>query len=425
MFSCCASKISTQNIYSIFEYYHLLLSLYLLHIDFPDVVNNFIHNFKIFNFNFSEIYNRIGVNDSIKIVYAGSSQQNSKLSNLGFIYSSTILNFSILEVAVILVWFSHIFLYIISISAELNKDVEAHFKRIQSDKQYKPNFAMKLLVKIWRFFNRGFYISTFLEIFLFLTIWWFSELAYFSNESLLSWLSLIGAILILILEIAVVTYWFYTIIKSSKSEDFNGPNESLFKWLKHWNSSARKYQIVFILRRTVIAFAAVFIHSRYLQFALYSVANFLHFGYILFVLPFERIIDNMIYLIADFSIWAIGLVYSLFISNGDSTNYTQKDMSTYGEIIWWIILWTNSIICVLLFISFALGLFYQIDVTIKKWRNKPAKKLNKPSRRQELESASHIEIEFKENKDLVVEPLSDLQNESDFNKNIRNASNMR
>ena len=382
----------------------------------------FIKDLKFFKLDLSELAIWTKVYDSIKIQYVGSEQMNSKLGDLGFDYSSSVICYFGLEATIILALIAHLLFFLFSLIIDVYNDIQEYFKKMKNNQEYKPKWMMLFLIKTWRFFNRGFYISTFFESFLFLTICCLSEIANFSEESLFSWLSLLWAWLIILFEIGFWTYWFYNILKAVSLDDYYGPNESFFKGLKYRKSSARKYHIAFILRRTVIAFAAVFIHSRYLQFALYSVANFLHLGYILFELPFENIIDNMVYWIADASIWAIGLIYWLFISNGDSINYTQQDMSNYGVIIWWIILITDWLIFIILSINLAIESYNQIDKWIKQWRNRSKDKQNKYHLRPEQDLSANIENESKINKDVDVGQLSEFSNQSNLKSIMKNQS---
>ena len=129
-----------------------------------------------------------------------------------------------------------------------------------------------------------------------------------------------------------------------------------------FSNNCKIYYIIFLLRRSIIALWLTWIRNRYFQFAVFSAANCMHFGYISLIRPFINTADNIIFAITDFSIILVGLVYCLFITNEDTRSFTQSEINQYGAIIWWIVLSTNIWLSIILFSQF----ITQIIIKIKR-----------------------------------------------------------
>ena len=414
------SKASYQNIFTIAEYFQLLQTLLLLSIDFPDIVYYFLKSFKLFNFDMNSIQTTIGINNDINQKVSGLDQRNNKLNNLDYSYSSTIANYFTFIITLIIFAVIHLFLYLASFVSSLNSDLKEHFDKTQNDPGYKPHWLKKIIAKIWRFFNRSYYITLFLESFLFMFINCISELSYFKGGSVLSWLSMFGSWTIIIIQFVIIIYFSYYIFTWNPYKAVTGPNASLFEGLKLWKITAIRYQIVFLSRRALLSICLILIHSRYFQFALYCTFNFMHFGYIIFEQPFEDIVDNIIYAIVDMSILTLLLMYSLFISNGDSTNISLTEMSKYGEIIWWIILVTNMIIWAILLASMIFSIYKLINRRIFNLSNRSVD-VSEESESKSNQVQSNAEILSKYSEDANVKSVSEVSSSINDKSNFRSS----
>ena len=98
----------------------------------------FIKDLKFFKLDLSELAIWTKVYDSVKIQYVGSEQMNSKLGDLGFDYSSTVVCFFGLEATIILALIAHLLFFLFSLIIDVYNDIQEYFKKIKNNQEYKP-----------------------------------------------------------------------------------------------------------------------------------------------------------------------------------------------------------------------------------------------------------------------------------------------
>jgi hypothetical protein len=335
---------SVRSIFIIFEHYQLLLTLLLLHTRLSKKVFEFLQSFLLFVPNLNALTRILSIDVSFSLGSKFTKQPNTRLVSLGFDYLSTFADYLHLIIFLGLIIFTHFIMFIIFKMVALEIDVSRYESRLPTEKDYRPNFVVKALSVVWRFFTFNFYITLFAEAYLFGLICCLNEIIRFDGQSNLDYFSIVlsylGVFVFALLFILITAFVF----KTDASKHLKGKVQFIFNGLKTSSKSKCAFTVVFLVRRTCLAFALMFISDRYFQFGIYIVTNCIHSWYLVQVFPFELVSDNLIYILNDFCIIVLSMMYSILMANGDTTSMSVETFEKYWETIWFIVIATNSTI---------------------------------------------------------------------------------
>ena len=346
---------SIQSLFTVSEYFQLLWSLLLLKIQLPEKVYNLLQSFLIFKLDLGMFQQYLPLNnDSIdSLVKMEKSQE--RFSKIDINYKSTLFNYSVLILLVMIIGIAHSLVTLFYSRYKILNKIQGTEKARWS----------KLLLKIHRFFNYNFYVSLFAQSFLFFMIIAFEEIFTFTYSNFASALSLFCTIVLVVSSwIWVVVLWWY--ILKTKVKDIPGPMEELYAGQRMDTLSGRLYTVFFLIRRFGII-TAIFISNKFIQYSLFLGVNGFHLVMFVMKWPFRDVVDSLIQLLTDMSIMVLIFVYSLVNEVNDTDEYNEDIFERRGDLIWIIIIVSNSLITI---IALVLSAFKLTKILKKCWKNK-------------------------------------------------------
>ena len=342
---------SFQNLFTVSEYYQLLLTFLLLTYEVPSSLYDILETFQAFKLDFGFIIDFIGIDFDKSVTSTGLESSNNRYSKIDFNYKSVILNFAVMIILNLVVIIIGLIIYFIYKAKGWKKQTHLHLQNKRTNPKYKMKCWQKVIVKVYTVFHFNFYVTLFLETFLFVMIWSANEVLHFGTNSTLSIVSgVCSAITIGVFLFLTIVFWVF-LFKADVKQNVPGPFESLFAGLNTEKGAGRLYTTMFLMRRTQLVVSVVFITHKYVQFVCYFWVNLFHFGFICIWRPFEKSLENIVFAITDLSILTLWLFYFSMMSNGDIFSYSESEMESHGKIMWYVIMSTNWVITILLSLS--------------------------------------------------------------------------
>ena len=349
---------SIQSLFTVSEYFQLLWALLLLKTQLPEKVYVLLQSFQIFKLDFGILQQFLPIsNNSMNSLFKMEASED-RFSKIDINYKSTLFNYSVLIVLLILVGIIH----------SLFAIIYSKYKEMNTVQRAKKARWSGLFKKIHRFFDYNFYVSLFTQSFLFFMIIAIEEIFTFAYSNFASALSLFFTVVLVVSAcIWVVILWWY--ILKTKVKDIPGPMEELYAGQRMDTMSGRLYTVLFFIRRFGII-TAIFIPHKHIQYSLFLGTNGLHLVIFIMKKPFRDAVDSLIQLLTDISILVLCFIYSLINEVSGTNKYSESYFKRNGDLFCLVVTISNSLIAV---ISLSLS-FIKILKYVNKWNKISQKK---------------------------------------------------
>ena len=208
----------------------------------------------------------------------------------------------------------------------------------------------KLKLLAYKFFNFNFYVSFFLELYLFIILVSAEELREFSEAPLMVFsyfLSLGVLVAFLLLAVLVGVYTFRSVAPHQR----NWSVESLFSSVNLTKKTGQSFSAVFLARRTALTVAVVAVREKYSQAVLVGGYHLAHFVFIGVGRPFAQSLDNLVFAVTDVGMLGVMPLYFVIVGNGDLWEVSASGLQNVGDVMAILILTTNVIISIIMTIS--------------------------------------------------------------------------
>jgi hypothetical protein len=366
--SSFSSGSSPQMIFTLAGYYQLLSSILLLRYNIPKTLVNLILNFSIFKLDFS-FFSYLFPNGD-KLLSSGFketiSQQNSRLSSLGYESGSMIDNYFYFFISVIIIILAHVFhnfLYPLLCCSPL------YLTRQNAASDDKLSWINNFRVKFYKFFHLGVYISGFFEALLFMYLNCLSEINSFNTKTNLKTASLSFTLLMFaLINMVAICLCYRTIFRDFRKEQ-RSYFHSLYNGINIKNRVHRAYYTPFALRRILMCYGLIFIMIPPLQWSIFVWIQAINLTYSWIHRSMEKLVDNINLIISDIVIVIVSVtVFSMpEITN---TDYDVSENEKKGMVLWSVIIASSAFIMI-----------FSIVMEIRsRWENKtkPIKTIPKP-----------------------------------------------
>ena len=130
---------SLQSLFTISEYFQLLITLLLLNAEFPGKVYKLLHSFSVYKFDLELLQKFFGVGN-LNSVNSNILPSSERFQKVDINYQSTLINFSVMIGVLIIIILVHILIQIISRLTGFYQDAEDFISSNLSTRELKLSF---------------------------------------------------------------------------------------------------------------------------------------------------------------------------------------------------------------------------------------------------------------------------------------------
>jgi len=128
---------SFQNLFTVSEYYQLLLTFLLLTYEVPSSLYDILETFQAFKLDFGFIIDFIGIDFDKSVTSTGLESSNNRYSKIDFNYKSVILNFAVMIILNLVVIIIGLIIYFIYKAKGWKKQTHLHLQNKRTNPKYK------------------------------------------------------------------------------------------------------------------------------------------------------------------------------------------------------------------------------------------------------------------------------------------------
>ncbi|CAI2376674.1 unnamed protein product [Moneuplotes crassus] len=361
--SVFSPRFSMQNLFTVSEYFQLLLTLLLLHTELAEKVYSLLQSFEVFKLDLEFIQKIIPINNGISYTSMNLEQSERRFDKIGIGYKSTLINFSMPLIFMVGIMITHLFAAALTSLNQSGKTLSI----LQRENEFAPmKCKQKWILGTYKFLNFACYIRFYLESLLFIMICALYEIIWYNNYSVFATVSMLLSTLIVISSI-VAGVWLCVFVCKLKHYDIISVKlESVFAALNMTKKSKRLFPVVFIARRVVIVICIVGVTEKYSQFLTYFGCNLAHFLYICIFKPFDTKLENFIFIMTDVSICVLCVLYCVIMSDSDFLKMSSNGLEIIVDLMCYTIILTNFIIGIIATLVTIFSLKSYIKETLKR-----------------------------------------------------------